>query len=1591
MRIDHTPSRNGILHTSARTATARLGKALLATLLFLLALPSSPHAQTTLFSENFEAAGNLTTGAWTGLIFGTPTPNPRNRFLVFNGCGSEITSKSMEVFAFNATNNTVACGYVNTPITSTYFTGIRSPLINATGQSNLKLSYQWRGVGELPSFDFGQFMYSTNGTTWTFFGPILNGATAVQTVSNLALPAALNNTNFFIGWRFVSDFTVVGPTGLIVDNISVVACPTTPPAPPVVSGGTPSICGLGRTTATLTPGAGGSTINWYTAASGGAPVLVNAASVQVDFFTYGTVTYYASTVTSCGTESATRTAVTFTSNPGVSVAPSAAPGCVCPGGTVNLAANGLRETLFTNNTVLPIPDATPGGVNSPITVAGFNPAALAANSVLSVRLNIAHTFDSDLEIRLIAPNGSSIILVDNRGGAGDNFVNTILNPTPVAATATPIAAGVAPFTGYFIPDNAYSGLTGPLNGTWNLQIEDQALLDAGTLQGWELILRTDANVNYSWTSSPAGFTSSAANPTANPTATTTYTVTATDATGTGCSATGSVTVTVNPSPTVTITPGGPTTVCSPDCVTLTANSSTGNGPFTYLWSNGATTQSISACASGTYSVTVTTVDGCTGTASQSVTVNTFSAGNLVFTETMGNVSGTTLIAVHEANNGFDNDPYTMTGTADVRNTTPSTGYTGASGGANIFLTNSPPGRIFEISGINTVGFSTMGIAYGIHKSTTASNGTDLIVQVSSNGVTYTTLGSLPFLPTGTGTAIWHTRNSFGAIPSVPNLRIRFVNLGTSATQYRIDDVVLAGFSNQAVAQATGPTSFCDGGSVVIGASLATSYLWNTGATTQTITATTSGSYQATLTDANGCTKVTNAVTVTVFPQPSVTATSTNVTCNGFADGTATANPSGGTAPYSYLWSPGGQTTQTATGLAPGTYTVNITDANGCGGSTTSIWSENMGNVTSNTTINAHEANNGFQNVAFTMSGDGEVRNTQTSAGSYPTASGGANVFLTSIGGPEHFEIAGINSTGYGAFSISFGIFKSTVASDGSDFTVSWSTDGVTYTNLNWGTLPTGTGTAVWHYRTATGYIPASTNLRIRFMHTNALTTQYRVDDVLFQGIGGQATVLITEPPVLVNTLIPQVYNGGWNVSCNGASDGMIFANTSGGTAPYSYAWSNGATTQMVSGLSAGTYSVTVTDANGCTDVQSITLTEPPLMTDSYTASTYNCGYNVSCNGATDGSIDYSVSGGTPPYAYNWSNGANTEDISGLGAGTYSVTASDRNGCTTTETITLTEPPVLTTSLTTSMFACGFGVSCSGASDGSVSSTTTGGCAPYSYQWSNGGMGGFINGVTAGSYSVTVTDANGCQAFATAEITEPAPVTVTCSPNTTVFQGWPGSDCATITASGIGGGCAPYTIAWSNGATTASQTVCPTVSTDYTVTVTDANGCTATCVTRVCVIDVRCGNNLQKIEICHNPPGNAQTICVSPNAVANHLSHGDHLGACGTNQPCGAPLKTAPVDGGTPAQGHDVVELIAFPNPFAVSTTLEFLVPTDMSMRLTVFNMNGQQMAVLFDANAEAGRHYTVDWKADGITSGIYFAQLITSTGEVKTLKLVVER
>jgi PKD repeat protein len=313
------------------------------------------------------------------------------------------------------------------------------------------------------------------------------------------------------------------------------------------------------------------------------------------------------------------------------------------------------------------------------------------------------------------------------------------------------------------------------------------------------------------------------------------------------------------------------------------------------------------------------------------------------------------------------------------------------------------------------------------------------------------------------------------------------------------------------------------------------------------------------------------------------------------------------------------------------------------------------------------------------------------------------------------------------------------------------------------------------------------------------------------------------PTVLTATIIADEGTCGFNLSCNGAQDGVATVNVAGGCAPYTYLWSNNQTGPVATGLGAGPIAVTVIDASGNSLTVNSVITAPEsLEISNITATVFEGGVNVSCSGATDGALSASIQGGSEcvDYSFVWTgpNGftSTSANITGLAEGTYILTVTDANGCEVSASTTLTEPSEVTLAQIQVTDA-----TCKGLDNGEAIVSVTGGTAPYTYLWpATGQTTQLATGLGAGANIVIVTDANGCQYTDTAMVAEPDQIVAAVSPDTSICPG------ATIllTATAIGGN-GVYTFTWNNGlGTGSSQAVNPTQTTVYTVTVEDSTGC-----------------------------------------------------------------------------------------------------------------------------------------------------------------------
>jgi subtilisin-like proprotein convertase family protein len=284
-----------------------------------------------------------------------------------------------------------------------------------------------------------------------------------------------------------------------------------------------------------------------------------------------------------------------------------------------------------------------------------------------------------------------------------------------------------------------------------------------------------------------------------------------------------------------------------------------------------------------------------------------------------------------------------------------------------------------------------------------------------------------------------------------------------------------------------------------------------------------------------------------------------------------------------------------------------------------------------------------------------------------------------------------------------------------------------------------------------------------------------------------------------------------NVSCNGTSTGSSLVTTTGGTAPFTYSWSNSSTANPATGLAAGTYTVTITDNTGCTATANTTITQPLALT---TVLNVTATSGAGCTGIAQ----VTATGGVVPYTYNWSNSTTTRTITALCAGTYTVTVTDGNGCTSviSRNVTVTVTPLAAT-------LNNVNATCNGVCNGTSTAQVTGGVTPYTYLWSNGSTANNPTNLCVGANSVTITDANGSTLARTATITQTSPLVINTSsmPNYNNSPNCNGS----ATANGSGGGVgATYTYNWSNGGT--GSTISNVCHGNYTVTVTSSAGCVA---------------------------------------------------------------------------------------------------------------------------------------------------------------------
>ncbi|MCB9283978.1 MAG: choice-of-anchor L domain-containing protein [Lewinellaceae bacterium] len=1009
-------------------------------------------------------------------------------------------------------------------------------------------------------------------------------------------------------------------------------------------------------------------------------------------------------------------------------------------GTVNIPLP--PPPSFSNTTDIPIvPTFT--NVYSPVQVAGVQPFELGPGVIQSVCINVDHNWLSDLDIYLQAPNGQFLELTTDNGSNGDDYINTCFTPDATLPIdyISPPASG-APYTGTFAAEGVWSdlwsGQTNPTNGEWNLLLIDDANGFAGTLLDWTITFNPLYQIYYEWTPSTGLSCSDCPQPMAFPDTTTTYVVRAYDSYG--CETFDTITITVEdilPAPVV-------------ECGTIT------DSCITFVWDP----------IPGAYDYEITTNglnwELANGLFSHTVCGLSFNSTVNIQVRAIDNCSG--LIGTASCTT-----PDCDTPSPFVSGSTDASCFGSSDGGFSLSATGPYPPFYYTLD-----------------------NQTD-------------TIGSFSDLAAGQYTVT--VMNSV----SCPTTITVTVN---EPPEMVLNEMIVAPIS------CSGAT---DGALTVdiLGGTYPYTFDWGGGVTDSIAVGLSPGLVEVTITDANGCQSIGSFDVVE--PDPLALSPDNNfINCFGDNSGEAFVQVAGGTEPYSYQWDPNAGVLDTflVNGLYAGTYFVTVTDANGCQDSVSFLIDESAPIVLA---VDSTEAN-------CNSSGDGTAS---------VIASGGAVGIFT-----YQWDANANNQTTATATGLDVGTYWVTVAdilgctdsisvsvTAPNAMMVALQTDSTSCNNLadGFGEIAVSGGSPGYSFAWSDG--GPATQIR------NNLAA-------------GAQSVTITDANNCVEVIDFEVFQpdaisldlSSTLVNCFGGSDGTATVTPSGGTGTFQYLWSNAQTNQTATGLSMGMAAVTVTDANGCQASSTVDVDEPTLLEISSLTNT-----PALCFAGNTGTATVSATGGTGTYSYTWSNNQQTSTATGLLAGPYTVTVTDANGCTAVQSTTVSEPPQLISSID------GTNLSCSGLPDGTATSTPSGGTPPYTYLWSNGQTTQTATNLPVGTAAVTITDANGCQATNTFNLTAPVALTLGLqAQNISCNGGQNGS----ITVSVLTG-TPPYDYLWSNNQTTATiSNLGPGL---YTVTVTDLNGCEKTASVQVTQPQVLAATLSQTDALCHNAPTGVASV------------------------------------------------------------------------------------------------------------------------------------
>ncbi len=804
----------------------------------------------------------------------------------------------------------------------------------------------------------------------------------------------------------------------------------------------------------------------------------------------------------------------------------------------------------------------------------------------------------------------------------------------------------------------------------------------------------------------------------------------------------------------------------------------GQGPYSFLWDNGATTEDLNNLSAGIYNVTITDANGCIGNASAQI------VDDLVVLD----IQSTVVDAICENANG------------------------------SIDITVSGDGAPFSYqwsNGANTEDIDNLNA--GTYALTiTDANGCTLDYSETVNLDSYTLtltativdedceeLGSILVMPSG-GLApydVFWFDDFVGAFrddlaAGTYPVFVYDANGCVGEAEYIVNDAcVPCPNISLEVASSEATCTSSDGSANVVGVNggLAPyTYVWSNGAIGPDLTDVPFGLYTVTVTDAEGCTGESDIFVEQIETEIGLSFVTTDENC-GNSNGAISSFVIDAQEPISYLWS-NGSTDFELTDVSSGVYTLTLTDANGC----TVVQSGAVGEFNYEITFESIITDEscdlldgaieispivGIEPYTFQWStGDVEQEGVLNDL-----AEGSYEVTVTDANG----------CVGVGSFDVEYDCLECPAIS--AEFEVM--TPSCLGEDGSASVISVSGGVASYSFVWSNGDNDDILN--------NVTSGTYQVTITDANGCTGEEMVIV--PPYVSDVLIEFDVT---NATC-GNPNGSITANVSNATDPISYFWSNGAITNPAEGLSPGAYDLTIVDGEGCTFFAETTVGD-----DVYSLDLVGEVVDVSCDG-DDGIIDLTVLNGTAPFSYIWSNGSTQEDLSDLIPATYTVTVIDANGCSGSASFTVRsdcdECPEIALTFEVVSATCEL-------NDGSASViSVSGGVASYTFIWDTGTVGPDLTNVSSGQYTVTVTDADNCTDEATVEITDDCECPFI-SFDTSILNPTCQATDGAVSIAIIAGGVAPYTIAWSTGAT--GTTLLDIPAGTYGVTLTDANGCTA---------------------------------------------------------------------------------------------------------------------------------------------------------------------